>query len=157
MNKILNQNIFKNLDAYNDEAYIWATKVYDSAKDIKEVSELNIDLVSFAFANVYNHFLSLLGYPSGDLETWLQDFYEKEDIKKEWAMMGDYQDIVSGLIFSAYGNSDIKIYNSLIESVKHEIEDDYGKKVMVDPIDNDSNSHYKHEEIMSFVVSRFKY
>lgn len=155
---MLNKYPFNNLDAYNEEAYIWATKEFDLIKDTKTMFGLDIDISSFAFASIYNHFLYIsMNYPEMDIEAWLQDFFGKEDINKEWDTVCKYRGVVSGELLKFYKNEHIKIYNNLIASVSHEGEDDDGDKVIVDPLDNQLDRHNKHEQVMEFVLNDFNW
>ncbi len=154
---MLNNYPFSKLDAYNNEAYRCATKEYDLIKDAKAISELNIDILSFTFASIYNHFLHIVGYSEGDIEAWLQDLYKKEDVKKEWDILWQYREILSRELFNVYGNDDIKLYNNLIASINREVKNEYEENVIINPIDNEANSHNKYEEVMGFVLGRFNW
>ena len=156
--KNLNQYPFNKLDAYNEEAYSWANKEYDLIKATKAISELNIDILSFTFASIYNHFLYIsMNYAEGDVETWLQDFYKKDDIKQEWDILWKYKYFVASELFDAYKADHNKLYSNLVSSVMREVEDDNGDKVVIDPINNEKNSSHKHEEVMSFVLGGFNW
>lgn len=154
---MLNQYTFNNLDAYNKQAYSWATKEFNLIKDTQTISELNIDILSFVFTMIYNHFLHILGYSEGDVEAWLQDFFKKENIKTEWDIMLKYRDIVSNELFSVYENNNTRVYNNLFGSLEREFENEYGEKPIISTVNNEVNINYKKEEIMSFVVNRFKW
>lgn len=155
---MLNKYPFNHLDAYNDEAYNWASKEYNLIKDTKAIFKLNIDILSFTFASIYNHFLYIsMNYPECDVESWLQDFYGKEDINKEWDIMCKNTNIVSSELLKVYKKEHIKIYNNLIASVSHNGEDDDVDKVIIDPLDNQFDGHNKHEQVMGFVLNDFKW
>jgi len=155
--KNLNQYPFSKLDAFQNEAYNWALKEYGLIKENKTISGLNIDILSFTFASIYNRFLHIsMNYPEVDMEACIQDFYGKENINKEWDKMYKYRGIVSGELLKVYKNEHIKIYNNLIVSVTLEGEDEYGDKVMIDPIDNQFDGYDKHQQVMDFVLNEFR-
>ena len=153
MQKELNHFPFSNLDAYISEGYAWATKEYHLISKMPEISGLDTDVISFAFVNIYNHFLHIsMNYREGDVEDWLCDFYGKESLSNKWNMMWESQTIITTALYNYYEKDERKIYDSLVSSINYEGEDFDGDKIILNPIEG--VAEYK---VMDFVMEGLRW
>jgi len=97
-----------------------------------------------------------MDYAKPEPEDILRDFYEKEDVGKEFNLLWEYRGIISGQIASSYkGDPYIGIYNGLVKSVEARETDDYGDVVVNNPIDQEG--HGKDEDVFQFVLNGFEW
>jgi len=146
----INKAPFDYLDAYQEESFRWAEKVLNKIRHRISSDGLDIEMLSIAFASIFNDFIHIsMKYYAVDFESYLTEFYEKEESRKKFELMHDYRKRIYEAMMSEYGES-YKIYESLKESVL--IKDEEEEGVYHNPVSNS-----RELASISFVDGHFNY
>ncbi len=142
----INKDPFDYLNAYQEQSFTWAVKVWDKIKP--QFSEsIDLEMVSVTLANIYSDFLHVaLGYHD-DFENYLTERYGREKARINLELSPKYRAKIYNAMLSKYGEND-KISDSLIDSIV--IKD--GDDTFHNPL-NDSQEL----AVSSFVSAKFNY
>lgn len=152
----LTRDPFEQLDAYEDEAYNWASKMLEQI-DFNRLKEKNIHIVSAAFAYIFSVFIHLsMKYLLPDFEGYFLDSPDKFNSGSWDKMHKCVSEIYSQL--SQKFKDPLEIYKPLYDSILIEVEDDEydhgdGKlhPIKVEPYD------YNEDKGFDYVSGGFSY
>lgn len=145
----IHKSAFNFLDAYQEEAFCWAEKVWSKINQRFDSNSFDIEIISIAFASIYNDFLHVsLGYPSSDFESHLAELYGEKKDNEKFKLMYDCRKQIYEAMSSEYSSND-NVYESLKESVF--IKDDQ------EGSHNNPMSDTQELKAMSFVDNGFNY
>lgn len=144
----IRRSAFNFLDAYQEEAFSWAEKVWSKISSRFDSNRFDIGMVSIALASIYNDFLHVsLGYPSSSFEVYLTELYGEKKVDETFELMHCRKQIYE-VMSSEYSTND-DVYESLKESVFIKDDQDGG---YINPM-----SDTQELKAMSFVNSGFNY
>jgi hypothetical protein len=116
---------FKELDAYTDEAFIWATEVWkgiahaviENLNPVEFPDGLDFQLLSIAYVKIYDGFLhTSMGYAEINTEDYLREVYGKQNIEKEWDLVWKYASLVYTETKTSLGG-DYQLFMTLWQSI----------------------------------------
>lgn len=147
MEKSLKIDPFNHLDAYQQEAFKWANDMWMQVSPMINRDDIDHDVLSIAFAKIYSGFLYVsMNYLHQDFTDYLQEFYYKDDIEKEWDLMWKYIEMIYEYLRRVYEN-DYKIYETLASTILISNEDDE----LIEPYD------YSELDAFAYVLNGFVY
>ena len=145
----MEKTFFNFLDAYQEEAFCWAEKVWNKISSRLSPDGLNAEMISIAFASIYNDFLHVsMGYPLSDFESHLAELYGEKKVDEKFKLMHDCRKKIHEAMLSEYNSND-NVYESLQESVLIKDDQEGGH---INPM-----SDTQELRAMSFVDSGFNY
>lgn len=123
-NRKINKEPFDFLDAYPEEAFRWAEKVWAKIGSKFDSDNFDIEMVSVALAHIYGDFVHVsMNIRRDDFEYYFSELYGEEKVEEKWELMCDYVKKIYKAMSLEYA-SDYEIFLSLKESVLVKDEED---------------------------------